>query len=105
MSGLYQVFDDYLKIHVRLTPKAHKDLVEGVEISADDKPYLKARVRAVPEKGKANKALEALIASHFDLPKSAVKVVAGSTSRMKTVAMSGNVDLLKKRLSALAKAS
>ena len=50
-----------IAIAVRLTPKAARDAVEGVEEFGGD-PVLKARVRAVPESGKANGALEALIA-------------------------------------------
>ena len=46
---------------------------------------LKMRVRAVPEKGKANRAVEKLLAKALGLPKSAVKVVTGETSRIKGV--------------------
>lgn len=47
--------------------------------------YLKVRVRAVPEKGKANKAVEVVLAKALGLPKSAVRVVTGETSRIKGV--------------------
>lgn len=46
---------------------------------------LKLRVRAVPEKGKANKATELLLAKTLGVPKSAVRVVTGETSRIKGV--------------------
>ena len=98
MSQYFSRFDDHIKLHVRLTPKAHKDHVDGVETVADGKPYLKARVRAVPEKGKANKALEKLLAKYFDVPKSSVAVVSGSISRVKTVAVHGDPKMLKERL-------
>jgi uncharacterized protein YggU (UPF0235/DUF167 family) len=51
-------------------------------------------VRAVPEKGKANAALEALLAEALDVPKSAVSVIAGGTSRLKSVRVAGNPDFL-----------
>jgi uncharacterized protein YggU (UPF0235/DUF167 family) len=44
----------------------------------------------VPDKGAANAALEKLLADRLDLPKRAVSVIAGSTSRLKTVRLSGN---------------
>ena len=47
--------------------------------------YLKVRVRAVPEKGKANKTVEVVLAKALGLPKSAVRVVTGETSRIKGV--------------------
>lgn len=46
---------------------------------------LKARVRAVPENNKANRALEKLIAKQLRIRKTAVRVVSGETSRSKTI--------------------
>ena len=45
---------------VRLTPKSGKDEIAGVETFGED-TVLKARVRALPEAGRANAALERLI--------------------------------------------
>ncbi len=74
-----------LIVDVRLTPRAGRDAVDGFKTLADGRVVLAARVRAVPEDGKANAALEALIAAAVGVPKSAVKLVAGATSRLKTV--------------------
>lgn len=76
-------------IAVRLTPKAARDAVEGVEEFGGD-PVLKARVRAVPENGKANAALEALIAKWLGVPRSSVSVIQGAKSRIKIVAIDGS---------------
>ncbi len=97
MNDYFSAFEDHIKIHVRLTPSAHKDNIDGVETSADGKSYLKARVRAVPENGKANKALEKLIAKYFNVPKSSVQVTSGATSRLKTLVVFGDVEVLKIR--------
>jgi uncharacterized protein YggU (UPF0235/DUF167 family) len=59
---------------------------------------LKARVKAAPEKGKANAALAALIADWLDVPKSACKVVTGGKSRKKQVSISGEPDALMSKL-------
>ena len=98
MSDHFSKHEDHIKILVRLTPNAHKDNIDGVETSADGKSYLKARVRAVPEKGKANKSLEKLIAKHFKVPKSSVQVTAGTTSRLKTLVVFGELEELSKNL-------
>ena len=50
---------------------------------------LKAAVGAPPEKGKANRAVEKLLAKTLGLPVSAVRVVGGETSRRKTVRCDG----------------
>ena len=94
MSAYFSKHKDHIKIHVRLTPKAHKDNIDGVETSADGKSYLKVLVRAVPENGKANKSLEKLIAKHFKVPKSAVQVTSGKTSRLKTLIIFGEPEEL-----------
>jgi uncharacterized protein (TIGR00251 family) len=78
-----------LIVAVRLTPKSARDAVEGLE-DFDGQTVLKARVRALPEDGKANAALEKLIAKWLGLPQSAVDVVQGGKSRVKQVAISGN---------------
>jgi len=83
-----------LVISVRLTPKAALDRIDGIATLADGRTVLKARVRAVPEKGKANAALEALLAKALGVPKSAVTVVAGGTSRLKSVRVDGSPDSL-----------
>lgn len=76
-------------IAVRLTPKAARDAVEGIEEFGGD-TVLKARVRAVPENSKANAALEALIAKWLDVPRSTVSVIQGAKARIKIVAIDGS---------------
>jgi uncharacterized protein len=72
-------------LRVRLQPHASMDRLEGLAKDAAGRCYVKARVRAVPEKGKANTALEKLIAKAIHVPRSAVRVVKGTTERVKTV--------------------
>jgi uncharacterized protein len=67
---------------------------------------LKARVRAVPEAGRANAALEALIAAWLGVPRSTVSVIQGGKSRLKRVAITGDPEhvagLIASRTAALA---
>ena len=90
MAACYRTRPDGLDIFVRLTPKSSTDAIESVQTAADGAAYLAVRVRAVPEKGAANAALEKLLADWLDVPKRAVSVVAGSTSRLKTVRLTGD---------------
>jgi len=50
---------------------------------------LKVAVRAAPEKGKANKEIEELLAAFFGVRKGQVSVASGLTSRKKRVAILG----------------
>lgn len=77
-------------VRVRLTPKSSRDAVDGIETLSDGTTVLKARVRAVPEDGKANAALELLIADWLGIAKRAATVVGGQTARLKTVSIAGN---------------
>jgi len=51
---------------------------------------LRVRVKAVPDKGKANAAVVALLAKAVGVPKSAVAVVSGDTARLKTIQIEGD---------------
>ncbi len=90
-----------IEIRVRLTPKSSADRVEGVSVGSDGAAYLAARVRAVPEKGAANTALERLVADWLGVPGRSVSVTAGGTSRIKTVSVEGDPDALAKRIAGL----
>ena len=74
-----------LQIQVRLTPKASRDAINGWAADADGQPVLKAGVTAVPDKGKANAALIALIAKSWGLPKGRIEIIRGETDRNKTL--------------------
>lgn len=87
---------DGFRLRVRLTPKSSSDAVDGPGTDASGAVFLKARVRAAPEKGQANAALEALLAKALGLPKTAVTVDKGATGRLKVVAIRGNADALAK---------
>lgn len=77
------------RLAIRLTPCGGADRIDGVAHDEAGLPYLKARVTAAPEDGKANAALEKLIAKAFGLAKSKVKVVRGQTARVKQVDIDG----------------
>ncbi len=77
---------------MRVTPHSSKDAVEGLGEDASG-CHLKIRVRAVPEDGKANAAVEALLARALSLPKSAVSVEKGGASRIKTVRIAAGPDI------------
>lgn len=93
---------DGVDLFVRLTPKSSRDAVEGVEETADGRAHLKARVRAVPEKGKANQALVKLLSQTLRIPAGEVEIVSGDTARLKTVRIGSDADAVEAALLALA---
>ena len=89
------------RLVVRLTPRAGEDRIDGWARDDAGRPYLKARTAAAPTDGRANAALERLIARALDLPPSAVALAAGASSRMKTLEIRGADEAeLRRRLGA-----
>lgn len=88
-GGPFRTVGADLLVDLRLTPRAGRDGFDGVKTLSDGRAVVAARVRAIPEDGKANAAVEALVAAAAGLPKSAAAVVAGATARVKTVRLSG----------------
>ena len=74
-------------LRVRLTPRAHRDEVTGVRDG-----LVLARVRAPPVDGRANAALERLLAKALGVPPSRVEVVRGQGAREKVVRVDGVAD-------------
>lgn len=72
------------RLTVHVTARASRNEIAGTRAGA-----LSVRVTAPPEDGKANKAVCELIASALGVPKSAVRVVMGGSSRTKVVEADG----------------
>ena len=80
-------------LHVRLTPGASADRIDGWGSDPDGRPVLLARVRARPVEGEANAALERLLAERLGVPKRAVAVARGGRSRLEAVEVEGLDDV------------
>ena len=89
----YRRVADALIVKVRLTPKSSRDAVEGLA-TFDGQVVLKARVRALPEDGKANAALRALFAKWLGVPKTSVHLASGGRSRLKQLRVEGEASTL-----------
>ncbi len=74
---------------VRLTPKGGRDAVDGIEQLSDGRYVLRARVRATASEGEANAALLKLVAKTIGVARRDVELVAGATSRLKRLRISG----------------
>jgi uncharacterized protein YggU (UPF0235/DUF167 family) len=78
-----------VELFVRATPKAAKERIDGVTLDADGRAYLKMYVTAAPEDNQANKAIIALLAKTFSLPKSCISLKSGGTHRLKNFILDG----------------
>lgn len=98
----WQAIAGGLRLHLRVTPNAGVDRIEGRELRDDGSAVLRVRVAAVPDRGKANAAVVALLAKALGVAKSQVSLVGGETSRFKTIDVAGDPASLAERLAAFA---
>lgn len=74
-----------MDIDVKVVPRSARSEVAGA--MADG--ALKVKVAAVPEKGKANAELRAVLARHFGVTLREVELIAGAASTRKRVRIHG----------------
>jgi len=69
-----------LRIWVTVKPQAKRQEIRKVA----DGEY-SATVHSPPHEGQANRALTKLLADHFSVPKSSIKIILGQASKKKLV--------------------
>ena len=79
-----------ISIALRVTPRGGRDDIDGIETLADGRIVVKVRVRAIADGGEANRAVTALLANALDVPKAKVRILSGTTSRLKQIAVDGD---------------
>jgi hypothetical protein len=89
-SGPVRAVPGGIELTLRVTPNASATRIEGVETRDDGTVELRIRTNAPPDKGKANKAVIALLAKTLGVPKSAFTLVAGETARTKRIRIEGD---------------
>ncbi|CAN7305340.1 DUF167 family protein [Devosia sp. LjRoot16] len=94
MKPAFELLPDGIRLHLRVTPNAGLDRIDGFETRDDGATVLRVRVKAVPDKGKANAAVIGLLSKMLGVPKSAVTLIAGDTTRLKTLHIAGDSDAL-----------
>ena len=85
------------RLVVRITPRAGGDRIDGWSEDAAGRAVLNVRTAAAPIDGRANAALERMVASALDVAPTAVKVRVGGASRIKTLRIEGLDDAAVRR--------
>lgn len=76
--------DGTLTFQVRVVPRASQSEIVGEHGGA-----LRVRIAAAPVAGAANGELVRLLARAFSVPRSAIEIIAGPASKLKTVRVTG----------------
>ena len=79
-----------ISVALRVTPRGGRDEIDGLETLANGRAVVKMRVRAIAEGGEANRAVVELLAQALGVPKARVRVLSGTTSRLKQIAVDGD---------------
>ena len=87
------------RVLARVTPRSAQDSIDGMMPTAEGLA-LKVRVRAVADKGAANRSVESVVAQWLGVAKSQVTVAGGSKSRVKVLAIDGAPDDLQTLIAA-----
>jgi uncharacterized protein len=79
-----------ISVALRVTPRGGRDDIDGVETLANGRTVVKVRVRAIADGGEANCAVTELLAKALGVPKARVRILSGTTSRLKQIAVDGD---------------
>src|SRR5881394_237113 len=79
-----------ISVALRVTPRGGRDDIDGIETLANGRAVVKVRVRAAADGGEANRAVTELLAKALAVPKAKVRIVSGTTSRLKQIAVDGD---------------
>ena len=84
MTGAVRPVAGGVRIDLKVVPRSPRTIVDGVRGER-----LVVRVTSAPVDNAANDAVIDLLARTLDVPKRSLRIVAGATSRQKTVEISG----------------
>jgi uncharacterized protein (TIGR00251 family) len=73
-------------LRVKVIPKSPE--TELVEVIDDKEKTLKIRLKAVPEKGKANAELIKFLSREMQVPKENISIISGKTDHLKLLKIS-----------------
>jgi hypothetical protein len=72
-------------LFVKVSPNARQNSIESYQDNV-----LKVRIKAPPDKGKANQGLINFLAESLNIPKNCIRLVSGASSRMKKIEIEGD---------------
>ena len=68
-------------LRIKVIPKSPKNEITEVM----DDQTIKIRIKAIPEKGKANAELIKFLSGELQVPKSAISIISGKTEQLKLI--------------------
>lgn len=72
-------------LRIKVIPKSNKNEIVETFTDADGEETIKIRIKAAPEKGKANAELIKFLSKEWGVPRAAIEIVSGKTERLKLI--------------------
>lgn len=79
---------DYLR--VKVIPKSPKNEVTEIISDESGEPTIKIRIKAIPEKGKANAELIKFLSKELGIPKESINIISGKSTALKLIRINRN---------------
>ncbi len=76
-------------LRVKVIPKSPKNEITEI-MESDEGVTVKVRIRAVPEKGKANAELIKFLSKESGVPKENISILSGKTEQLKLIKIKWN---------------
>jgi len=84
---------DGISIKISVIPNSSKSFIVGVLDGA-----LKIKLNSPPIEGRANKEIIEFLSKLLGLPKSSISILRGDKSKLKTLLIKGNKDMLQVKI-------
>jgi uncharacterized protein (TIGR00251 family) len=72
-------------LRIKVIPKSHKTEFIETMIDGEGEETIKIRLKAVPEKGKANAELIKFLSKELNIAKSEISIISGKTDQLKLI--------------------
>lgn len=76
-------------LRIKVIPKSNRTEVAEVMIDAEGVETIKIRIKAAPEKGKANAELLKFLAKTLKISKDQISIISGKTEQLKLLKING----------------
>lgn len=76
-------------LRIKVIPKSSKNEIIEVMQDKEHGATIKIRIKAVPEKGKANLELIKFLSKTYNVPKENISIVGGKTEQIKLIRIDG----------------
>lgn len=77
-------------IRIKIIPRSQKNEITEIIKDEEGEKTIKIRIKAPPEKGKANAELIKFLSKTFNIKRDAISIISGKTDRLKLIKISNN---------------